>query len=564
MGNNYQLSTLKRRALRLAAAAAPYRPSYGGIVGAIAFFCVSMLPSLLPRPWLLQGIVSGISMAVGYGIGVATAVFIRWLALEHEPSPHSKRIAWRMLAVLGTSLAVAYLYLGAAWQQEVRRLVGIPLLHERYMLRVAVLSLAIGISLVLIARGIRVITRRVDHALDRFLPRRLGNAIGGAMVALFLLWLISGVFGNFLITQANNAYRGRNSTTPAGITQPTSSLRAGGPESLIAWQSLGRQGRVFVSGGPSGAQLSMFNGQPAAEPIRVYAGLDSAPTPAERAALAVAELKRTGAFNRAVLVLATPTGTGWLEPRTVDAVEYMFNGNTAIVAQQYSYLPSWISFLVDKSNATDAGQALFEAVYETWSQLPQDSRPKLYAYGLSLGAFGGQTPYAGVNDLRLSIDGALFQGTPNDTRLWRTITDARDSGSPEWQPTYKQGKTVRFAATAADISQNTSEWSYPRILYTQHASDPVVWFNFDLLFSKPDWLSEPRGPDVSPTVRWYPIVTFLQVAVDQFFANSPSLGSGHRYYDTAAASWAAVANPPGWDEQKTRALQTILDTASYK
>ena len=45
----------------------------------------------------------------------------------------------------------------------------------------------------------------------------------------------------------------------------------------------------------------------------------------------------------------------------VDPMEYMYNGDTAMVAMQYSYLPSWISFLVDKERAREAGRDLFDA-----------------------------------------------------------------------------------------------------------------------------------------------------------------------------------------------------------
>jgi uncharacterized membrane protein len=63
----------------------------------------------------------------------------------------------------------------------------------------------------------------------------------------------------------------------------------------------------------------------------------------QRAELALEELKRVGGFSRSVLVVATPTGTGWLDPGAVDTVEYLHAGDTAIVSMQYSHLPSWIT-----------------------------------------------------------------------------------------------------------------------------------------------------------------------------------------------------------------------------
>ncbi|QIK66398.1 hypothetical protein G7072_08535 [Nocardioides sp. HDW12B] len=61
---------------------------------------------------------------------------------------------------------------------------------------------------------------------------------------------------------------------------------------------------------------------------------------------------------------STTTGTGWVEPASLGSFEYIAGGDTASVAVQYSYLPSWLSFLVDQDRARAAGRALFDAVYE--------------------------------------------------------------------------------------------------------------------------------------------------------------------------------------------------------
>ena len=175
--------------------------------------------------------------------------------------------------------------------------------------------------------------------------------------------------------------------TPARC-EPTAPERSGSPASLITWDTLGRQGRNFVGRGPTTDDIAAFTGRPAIQPIRVYAGLQSAPTMGDRVQLIVRDLQRSGAFDRPALVVVTTTGTGWVDPASVDAVEYMLGGDTAIAAMQYSYLPSWISFLTDKSKAQEAGVALFEGVYDAWAQLPPDRRPKLYIFGESLGSFG--------------------------------------------------------------------------------------------------------------------------------------------------------------------------------
>ncbi len=92
----------------------------------------------------------------------------------------------------------------------------------------------------------------------------------------------------------------------------------------------------------------------------------------------------------------------------------------------------------------------------------------------------------------------------------------------------------------------------------QHASDPVVWWSFDLLASRPDWLAEPRGPDVSPDTRWFPVITFLQVTVDQFFGVSVPPGHGHNYVNTIVYAWENVVRPPGWTAQRSAELQALI------
>ena len=97
---------------------------FGGLVGALVLFCLSMTPSLVPRAWLFQGAVSGVSVAIGYGVGSAVSAVIRKL-VKREPSPVFKRRAWWVLAGSTLVMGALFLYFGWAWQEDVRQLMEI-------------------------------------------------------------------------------------------------------------------------------------------------------------------------------------------------------------------------------------------------------------------------------------------------------------------------------------------------------------------------------------------------------------------------------------------------------
>jgi uncharacterized membrane protein len=531
--------------------------SYGGFVGALVFLGFSLTPSLLPRIPLLQGLVSGVSLAGGYGIG-ALVCWVAGKAISWRPTQRGRRAAWIALAVAGIAFVVPALYVSGVWNNETRELMTLDPVSPWTPVKALPIALLIWFILLVIARLLRWLARAVGNLLSRWTPRNAAIILSAVIVAIPLLVAFS-VLLTKATTLADDLYGKTNDTTAEGVTQPASSLRSGGPQSLVSWDSLGLQGRNFIGRGPDAAALEQFSGKPAKEPIRVYAGVESAPTAEERASLAVKELDRTGAWSRKVLVVMGTTGTGWIEPQSADSLEYLWNGDTAEVTIQYSYLPSWISFLVDKQRAEDAGQALFKAVRARWAQLPAAQRPRLLAYGLSLGSFAQQAAFPSVDAVTSQTGGAVFIGTPNDTALWRDVERGRDAGSPEWQPVIAQGQTVRFAASPKDYAHPAGPWNEPRLLYLQHASDPVVWWYWSILWSRPDWLAEPRGPDVNSKSIWFPFVSWVQVTVDQFHGTGVPNGHGHNYGNMMASAWAQIARPPGWTDAETVRLQKLID-----
>lgn len=531
--------------------------TFTGTTVGLIFIWLSLTPSLLPRGPLFQGLVSGLSGAIGYGLGVFSVWLVRFMR-EKDHSPPPPRWAWKVLIPIGVVGQVLMAIWFHVWQDDVRDLMGVAHLEWYDYPLSGVLSLVVLFTVVEIGQFTRWLIRFLVGQVDRFVPFRLSATIVVVTLAVLTVTVLNGVVLKFAMRTMNNTFASANNEMNPDSAPPRTALRSGGPESLVSWESLGHQGRVFIEGGPKVDDLTTFNGAPATEPIRAYAGLNSADGITAAAELAARELQRTGGLRRAVVAVATTTGTGWINEAEASALEYMYNGNTAIVTMQYSFLPSWLSFLVDKENARHAGQALFEAVDRLIRQMPEAQRPKLVVFGESLGSFGGEASFMSLNNVLARTDGALFSGPTFQNTIWTDLTTTRDAGSPEWLPIYDDGRNVRFVARAGNLARPKDPWDHPRVVYLQHASDPIAWWTPDLVFSKPDWLRERRGYDVLPQTRWIPVVTFLQVSADMAVAVDVPDGHGHRYVANVADGWAAVLSPPGWTPEKTERLRPLL------
>jgi uncharacterized membrane protein len=531
--------------------------TFTGTAFGLVFLWFSMTPSLLPRGPLFQGLVSGLSGAIGYGIGVFAVWLVRYMRSK-DSSPPAPRRAWLILIGAGVLGMLAMVIWFHVWQDRVRDLMGVSHLKWFDYPMGAALSLIVLFAVVEIGQLVRRLFRFLKIRLDRIAPPRISAVVVVFLLVALTIAVLNGVVVKFAMQTMNSTFAAVNNETKPDTAAPRTPLRSGGPRSLVSWESLGYQGRIFVEGGPTVAQLTAFNGAPATEPIRAYAGLNSADGITATAELAARELARAGGLRRAVIAVGTTTGTGWINEAEADALEYMYNGNTAIVSMQYSFLPSWLSFLVDKQNARHAGQALFEAVDRLVRELPESHRPKLVVFGESLGSFGGEAPFMSLNNVLARTDGALFSGPTFQNTIWTDLTATRDRGSPQWLPIYDDGQYARFVARPRDLSRPNAAWHRPRVVYLQHASDPIAWWNPDLLFRRPGWLREKRGYDVLPETEWIPVVTFLQVSADMAVATDVPQGHGHVYVADVANGWAAVLQPPGWTPAKTDKLRPLL------
>jgi len=543
-----------------------FRPgwSLAGVVVGAAGYAAALGPTLLPRTSVTQALAGSVIAAIGYAAGatvesVGRAASTR-LRRARGLAPRERRLGtgWRAgLSVAAVAGAAALVPAAVTWQEEQRAATLVPGSTPTTPL-VLVFSIAISGGLVLAGRGLRALTRRISRVFaERGWPNVTAKG-AGVVILLAGFGIVAGLgyAGSLvLFKRANNAQ-------PVGQTRPQLPTRSGSPASPITWESLGMQGRWFVCEGPTVAQIEAVTGRPAREPIRAYAGIETNGDMQARAREAVADLVRAGGLERSRIVVYTPSTNGYVDSIAAAGAEYVADGDIASVSIQYTLLPSAMSMLFNTSDSIAAADALLHATREAVAALPPDDRPDIYVYGESLGAFGSMGAFngVGVGGFAELVDGAVWAGPPANTPYWVQL-NREASGGPAWQPIVADGSVVRFAADAAGLAQPPAPWGPNRGVVLQNSTDPVVWWSPDLIWNRPAWLDEPRGPDVPERMDWTPLVTFWQVFVDMPAAGSLTMapGVGHNYRPTVGPAWTAVMQPADWGAEQEARMQAALD-----
>jgi uncharacterized membrane protein len=526
-----------------------------GLVLGTLFFAAALTPSLVPRAAHFQGLISGLSLAAGYGFGVLGVLL--WNALQ-LPRATGRVLAWGRVVALCGCLGAAGLALSQAkgWQNTLRALMGMEPIPDVGVFTIAFVALAVFVLLLLLVRTFRGTRRAIARRLDPMLPGPVAVTSGLVVTALLFYWVGTGVILDRAMRAFDATYAELDALLEDDSPQPTDAHKPGAPGSLLDWQQLGRAGRRMVAAAPDSAQIEAMTGGPALEPLRVYVGLNSAETVEERARLALAEMQRIGAFERSTVVIATPTGTGWIDPESQPALEYLMRGDVATVAVQYSYLPSWLALLAESEYGVETSRAVFAAIYAHWRSLPKETRPRLYLHGLSLGSFNSDLSHDLYQVLGDPYDGAFWVGPPFSSRTWRHVTSQRNAGTPAWLPEYRDGATIRFTAQENRLARAAAPWGPYRIVYLQYASDAVTFFDPGSIWRRPEWLQAPLGPDVTPDFTWIPVVTFVQLTIDLVLATTTPLGHGHTYaFEHYLDGWLGLTDAPGWTPETIAGLK---------
>ena len=526
-----------------------------GVILGLVFFCTSLTPSLLPRNFVVQGVLSGFVFATGYGISKVGHWVWKFMELRDVTGRSARIVTWLLVGFL-ILISIYTLNQMTTWQNSIRLRMEMTLIDSAYPVRVLCLAIGVAFLVILLMRLLLCATGKVVMAVDRYLPRRIAIVVGGTVFAALLMFFVNGVIINGALHAMDKSFAAINRLLDDKYDPPQDHWASGSVGSLIAWHDIGRNGKYFVADGPTKEEIALVIGRESMQPIRVYAGFDTGETLEARAQIALAELKRVNGFNRSILVIATSTGTGWLDPSAVNSVEFIHAGDIATVTLQYSYLPCWLTLMVEPELAQHAAEALFKAVYGYWTTLPHNNRPELYLHGLSLGALGSEGSSDLITMIADPIRGALWSGPPFLSRLWGAVTRNRNPESPQWRPVFRDSAAIRFMTQDGFPDLAEAEWGPLRIVYLQHASDPMSFFSTDLAYVHPDWLGPDRGKDVSPYFRWFPVVSFFQIAFDIPMATSVPLGYGHNFAPTDYIdAWIEVTQPKNWNTADTENLK---------
>ncbi|WP_273500822.1 alpha/beta hydrolase [Paracoccus sphaerophysae] len=525
---------------------------------AVALFALSLTPSLVPRGWLLQGALGGLVAALGYMSG--RFLLMLWRQMYLPMLGGRAALIGHLLTAAPVSVLLGWcLVHSAGWQNDIRLRMGGDAVDETRM--IAMLGVAVALFIVLLALGfgVRWMFDRMRHWLARFMPQRTAGVLGLLLTVIALVILTRDGVLDRVIAGLDASYASAQQLFDMTPERPDADRIGGRPAEQIAWDTLGQPGRDFLTNGPDAQDIAAFTGRPAMDPIRVYVGLMQEETPELRARRALDELVAAGGFDRSVLIVAMPTGTGWLDPGSHDVVEYMHGGDIATVAVQYSYLQSPLALVLETDAGLAQAQSLIHTILAHWRSLPPDRRPRLFIHGLSLGAWASMYGTDLFALLDQPIDGALWAGPPFPSSLYNSVRASRNPGSPFVAPEIGTGRLIRFA-NGEQHGGGPEGWGHPRLMFLQYTSDPISLYDPLSLWREPVWMREPRAPDVSPHFRFIPIVTQFQLVVDMVLANFAPPGHGHAYVAADyIGPWHAVTAPAGWTEEDNRRLAGHCD-----
>jgi len=331
---------------------------------------------------------------------------------------------------------------------------------------------------------------------------------------------------------------------------PTSVHVSTGPASEVDFDDIGKEGRRFVIMTLDSHEIADVMHEPAVDPVRVVIGRQG--EIAERAAMAVRELRALGGFDRSLICVASPTGVGYVNYIVAEALEYLTRGNCAIVDPQYALVPSALAL-----NRTDEGvelqRAVIHAIAHEIAEMEPRRRPRLMNFGESLGAevaLDTGEPEGPDTFDKLGVESGLYLGVPFRSSLWR-----RFSLDPE---NLSHGGRMVEVPQASQVGPGRG-----RHVMVIHNDDPINKFAYTMFVRRPTWMGPPRTrpPGVPRETLFRPITTFILTVVDLLNGMNSKPGEfrmvGHDYRIDARQALEYTFDLPCTPEQAAEIEQAL-------
>lgn len=514
----------------------------------------SYQPNLLSRGTTDQAIITGVSAASGYGVGVAVHSLLAGVARrlaggratrgwllgidaaafaagasvaaavpwrEHESERRSfTRLAATSVATAGAAgLTSATVAIAGKGEHQVPLVFGTAVavgvgswlatkprstrpgssyapgkfLEDKVKVVSPVKSVGIGMGVTALTMGFA----RAESALSRAMSRSAAFVVGGEAEDFRTFGRVGATVATYAAGWAAVTLvsaklgQGGEGIEPAHSSPPPEPEITGSPASGVPWSVLSREGRRWLSMALTPAGIDAVMGTDGAkQPIRVYASLQSSETPEGRARALLAEIDRTRALERSVFVLFSPTGSGYVNYAANETLEYLTGGDCASAAIQYSVLPSSLS-LTKVGTGVEQTRMVLAGIAARLRNMKPEDRPRFFLFGESLGSQVSQEVFRGTGLLGLETSGI-------ERAIWIGTPNATEWRQEMWgtrsvsvPPEVGPG-SVYLPRGLVDLYRlPADERAKVRYVLLENGDDPIPKFGSPLVLHRPGWL----GPE---------------------------------------------------------------------
>lgn len=373
------------------------------------------------------------------------------------------------------------------------------------------IGLVTGVGLAASTAGEQLLAHQLEQGMSWAIGRDTGAL--GALIAHGVILSNLALAGAFALNAVTARIQKRvDIVEPAYPAPPSSAYVSCGPNSVMPFDSIGKEGRRFVTMALTEHEIAEVMKVPAINPIRIVGGYESAGTIEARVELMMDDIRRLGAFDRGLIAVGSPTGVGYFNYSIAEALEYLTLGDCAIIVPQYALVPSALA-LTQTKKAEDLTKLLLQRMrseLQSW-----DNPPSVVLIGESLGANvaldcatdAAGNPYVPVFD-EMGVSGGLYLGVPFRTKMWQAWRLDRMRTDPHYQ--------LELVSEPREIDPKPRDKR--RHLMVVHHDDPVNKFGFRMILQPPWWMGPPaeRPPLVPRESKYRPFTSFILATVDLF------------------------------------------------